>query len=196
MNNLNTLMNFPILETERLLLRELKTDDAESIFQYLSDKDVIRYLEGNTDTVEEARDYVTWCDNTFNKEKTDIRWGIELKENNKLIGDCGFGHINEPKRPTELGYMLAKEYWNQGYMSEVLGSILNYGFYNLGLHRIQAWTHPDNKASASILLKHGFVKEGFLREYVYIWHKGVYIDVDIYSLIDKDYKNKIYTCKV
>jgi RimJ/RimL family protein N-acetyltransferase len=46
------------------------------------------------------------CDNTF-KEQTDIRWGIELKENNKLIGDCGFGHIDEPKRPTELGYILA-----------------------------------------------------------------------------------------
>jgi hypothetical protein len=60
--------------------------------------------------------------------KTDIRWGIELKENGKLIGDCG------------------------------------------------------------ILLKHGFTHEGFLREYEYVWHRSVYIDADIYGLLDKDYQ--------
>ena len=186
---MNTFEKFPVLETKRLLLRELNIDDAENIYQYLSDSDVIRYLEGNTDTLEEAMGYITWCRNTF-KEKTDIRWGIELKENSKLIGDCGFGHIDEPKRPTELGYMLSKKYWNQGYMSEALGAILYYGFYKLDLHRVQAWTHPENEASGHLLSKYNFVKEGFLREYVYIWHKGVYIDVDMYSLLEKDYKEK------
>lgn len=170
------------------MLRDINHDDAESIYQYLSDPDVIQYLEGSTDTLDEARGYVSWCVDTFHKGKTDIRWGIELKENNKLIGDCGFGHIDEPKRPTELGYMLSKEYWNKGYMSEALGAILQYGFYMLDLHRVQAWTHPENKASTQLLKKYGFLKESLLREYVYIWHKGVYIDVDMYSLLDRDYK--------
>lgn len=181
-------MSFPILETKRLLLRDINHDDAESIYQYLSDPDVIQFLEGNTDTFDEARGYVSWCIDTFYKRKTDIRWGIELKENNKLIGDCGLGHIDEPRRPTELGYMLSKEYWNKGYMSEALGAILQYGFHRLDLHRVQAWTHPENKASTRLLKKYGFIKEGLLREYVYIWHKGVYIDVDMYSLLGKDYK--------
>lgn len=164
-------------------------DDAESIFQYLSDTDVIRYLEGNTDSVEEAKGYISWCNDTY-KNKTDIRWGIEFKENGKLIGDLGFGHIDEPKCPTELGYILSKAYWNCGYMSEALEEILRYGFHTLNLHRVQAWTHLDNKASASILLKQGFIHEGFLREYVHIWHKGIYIDVDMYSLLAKDYLGK------
>lgn len=178
--------NFPILETERLILREIVTEDAESIFHYLSDADVIQYLEGSTDSVEEAEGYVSWCNDTY-KNKTDIRWGIELKETGKLIGDCGFGHIDEPKCPTELGYMISKEYWNCGYMTEALSKMLCYGFQKLNLHRVQAWTHPDNKASSRVLLKHGFVHEGFLREYIYIWHKGIYIDADMYSLLAKDY---------
>ena len=120
---MSTSMSFPTLETKRLLLRDMNHDDAESIYQYLSDPDVIQYLEGNTDTLDEARGYVSWCIDTFYEKKTDIRWGIELKENSKLIGDCGFGHTDEPKRPTELGYMLSKEYWNKGYMSEALGAI-------------------------------------------------------------------------
>ncbi len=186
-------LNFPTLETERLFLREIISDDAETVFQYLSDRDVIDYLEGNTDSIEEAMGYISWCCDAF-QNNTDIRWGIELKGNRKLIGDCGFGHIDEPKRPTELGYMLDKEYWNHGYMSEALGEILRYGFHKLNLHRIQAWTHPDNKASSRILLKQGFIHEGLLREYVYIWHKGIYIDADMYSLLDKDYqRNKADT---
>jgi ribosomal-protein-alanine N-acetyltransferase len=180
-------INFPIIETKRLILREIINDDAEAIYQYLSDEDVNRYLEGNTDSVEEAEGYISWCRDTYN-HNTDIRWGIELKENGKLIGDCGFGHIDEPKSPTELGYILSKDYWNHGYMSEALGEILRYGFQTLNLHRIQAWTHPDNKASARVLLKHGFIHEGFLREYVYVWHRNVYIDADIYSLLAKDYQ--------
>lgn len=82
--------DFPTLETDRLILRELNTNDAEAIFHYLSDEDVIRYLEGNTNTIDEARDYVSWCNNTFHSGKTDIRWAIVLKENSTLIGDCGF----------------------------------------------------------------------------------------------------------
>lgn len=183
------ILNFPILETKKLISREIINEDAEDIYQYLSDADVNRYLEGSTDSVEEAMSYISWSRDTY-KNNTDIRWGIELKENSKLIGDCGFGHIDEPKRPTELGYMISKEYWNRGYMSEALGEILRYGFQMLNLHRVQAWTHPENKASVRLLLKHGFIHEGYLREYIYVWHKGVYIDTDIYSLLAKDYQCK------
>ena len=52
---MSTSMSFPILETKRLLLRDINHDDAESIYQYLSDPDVIQFLEGNTDTFDEAR---------------------------------------------------------------------------------------------------------------------------------------------
>ncbi len=130
--------------------------------------------------------YVQWIRDTFHNGMTDVRWGIELKSNGILIGDCGFGHIDEPKRPTELGYMLAKEYWGNGFMSEVLNTILPFGFDQLHLHRIQAWTHPDNATSAHLLEKFGFKKEGTLREYIYIWHQGAYIDADMYALLEKD----------
>jgi ribosomal-protein-alanine N-acetyltransferase len=177
---------FPIIETKRLLLREIIISDAPAIYQYLSDKDVIKYLEGSTDTISEAEGYINWISKTY-QEGSDIRWGIVEKESNKLIGDCGFGHINEPLRPTEIGYMIAKDYWNRGYMTEVLNSMLNYGFHKLKLHRIQGWVHPLNIASWKVMTKHGFIKEGTLREYIYVWHKEEYIDVDMYSLLKKDY---------
>lgn len=175
---------FPLLRTDRLILRALNADDAEAIYHYLSDEDVIRYLEGNTDSIQEAQGYVSWCNETYQKG-TDIRWGIALKDNT-LIGDCGLGHINEPKCPTELGFMLDKRYWGCGYMTEALDAILRYGFNTLKLHRIQAWTHLDNAASARVLQKNRFVYEGLLREYVYIWHKDEYTDVAMYSLLSKD----------
>lgn len=83
---------FPIIETKRLLLREIIISDAPAIYQYLSDKDVIKYLEGSTDTISEAEGYINWISKTY-QEGSDIRWGIVEKESNKLIGDCGFGHI-------------------------------------------------------------------------------------------------------
>ena len=187
---MSNLQDFPVLETKRLRLREITDEDADAIFQYLSDEEVIRYLEGNTENIEEARGYVSWCRETC-KSKTDIRWGIELKDQRKLIGDCGLGHIDDPHRPTELGYMLAKAYWNQGYMTEAVAAILQFGFKELNLHRVQAWTHHDNKASAQILRRQGFIHEGRLREYVFIWHQGVYIDAEMYGLLRNDYRGSV-----
>lgn len=181
---------FPVLETDRLVLREIRIDDAETIYNYLSDSEVIKYLEGSTDSIEEAKGYISWISEGYEK-RTDIRWGIELKENNTLIGDCGLGHINEPKIPTELGFMLSKKYWNKGYMSEVLKAILEYGFEELGLHRIQGWTHSDNIISSRLLLNNGFTKEGLHREFVYIWHRGIYFDADMYAILSKDYKRNL-----
>ncbi len=74
---MSALIDFQTLETDRLMLREITQDDAEAIYQYLSDKDVIRYLEGNTDNLDEARGYVSWCRDTY-ASKTDICWGIGL----------------------------------------------------------------------------------------------------------------------
>ncbi len=177
---------FPTIETDRLLLREITLADAPAIYQYLSDKDVIKYLEGCTDTISEAEEYINWISQTY-QQGADIRWGIVEKKSNKLIGDCGLGHINEPLRPTELGYIVAKDYWNRGYMSEVLKGILDYGFNHLKLHRIQGWAHSQNIASWRVMTKHGFIKEGTLREYIYVWHKEEFIDVDLYSLLRNDY---------
>lgn len=177
---------FPVIETKRLVLREITISDAPTIYRYLSDEEVNRYLEGNTNTISEAEEYINWIIHTF-EQGTDIRWGIVEKESNKLIGDCGLGNIHEPKRSTEIGFMLAKEYWNKGYMSEVLSGILDYGFNKLELHRIQGWAHPFNVASCKVMTKQGFKKEGTLREYIYVWHKEEYIDVDMYSLLRKDY---------
>ncbi len=182
-----TVEHFPTLETRRLILRELTQDEAESVYHYLSDPEVIRYLEGSVDSLAEAAGYVKWCRDTFHHGMTDVRWGIELKSSGTLIGDCGYGHIDEPRRPTELGYMLAKEHWGNGFMAEVLNTILPFGFDQLHLHRIQAWTHPDNAVSAHLLEKFGFRKEGTLREHIYIWHQGAYIDTDMYALLDKDF---------
>lgn len=180
-------MNLPIIETKRLVLRKLTNDDSEAVYEYLSDPEVIRDLEGYTESLEEAEGYIDWCNKTLS-DGTDIRWGIEEKATGKLIGDCGFGKINEPRIPTELGYMLSQKAWGKGYMSEVLDAILVYGFGELGLHRIQAWVCPHNTASVRLLQKNGFIKEGHLREYVYQWYTSKYLSVDLYSLLANDYK--------
>lgn len=81
---------FPIIKTKRLILREIVAEDAGSILKYLSDREVMKHygLEPFT-TVEDALNEIAWYKSILN-EKSGIRWGINLKEQDDIIGSCGF----------------------------------------------------------------------------------------------------------
>ncbi|MGG0738141.1 GNAT family N-acetyltransferase [Niallia taxi] len=177
--------DFPVLQTERLLLREIQNEDALDIFEYLSDKDVMKYYGMEPfQSLEEVREEVEWY-KSIRMKQTGIRWGITLKENGKVLGSCGFLNWDKRHFRTEIGYELHKNYWGQGLASEALKVVVQYGFEHMGLERIQALIEPPNLSSQSLLKKHGFLCEGLLRSYEFT--SGKMDDLYMYSLIKKDF---------
>ena len=153
---------FPQLETERLVLRELRLDEADqmALFRLFSDSRVTRFYNVSTFTKpEQAWVMLRRRHNRFWQGRG-VRWAITLKGNDELIGSCGFNSWNKKKKVGELGYELARPFWSQGIMTEAVGAAVGYGFASLALNQIEAWIVPENRASANLLIKVGFQSEG------------------------------------
>ncbi|MEE3954342.1 GNAT family protein [Peribacillus frigoritolerans] len=172
---------FPVLNTERLRLREILESDAEALFQCLSKDEVTRfYGQDSLENVEQAKDIVAAFAKNYH-EKRAVRWGIERKDTQELIGTIGF-HAHSPKyRRAEIGYELHPAHWRKGFASEALKEAIAYGFNDLDLTRIGAVVFLENQPSSELLLKLGFIQEGVLRSYIY--QNGIPHDTYVYSLL-------------
>jgi len=116
-----------------------------------------------------------------------ISWGIALPDSNLLIGKINLFQFNEQNRRAEIGYILDRRHWGQGYMSEALECVLTHAFEVLHLHRIEADTDPENLASLALLKKFGFAREGLFRDRWFVhgkWHDSVML-----GLLDADHRN-------
>ncbi|GKV55325.1 N-acetyltransferase [Sporosarcina sp. NCCP-2222] len=177
---------FPVLETERLLLRQVTKEDAPSIFRYLSDVEVMKYYGLLPfKHVSEAEEEIEWYRSIF-ENGTGIRWGITLKNQpEQVIGSCGFLAYAHQHARTEVGAELAKEYWRSGIMTEAFGAVLEYGFKEMNLMRIQGLIDPANVASQKLVEKFGFLREGLLRNYERTGDK--FEDVYMYALLQTEW---------
>ena len=179
---------FPALETERLILRQLQADDASDLYAYYSVPDVYQYLDWHgPNSVEDAAERVISNWNCWYAEQRIIRWGIVLKATQRLIGTVFFCDFVGESR-ADIGYELAKAYWNQGIMTEALRAVVPLGFEALELHRIQAIVNPENTASITVLKKLGFVEEGLLRAYENHHIRRDFNDVVMLALLQRDYQ--------
>lgn len=105
-------------------------------------------------TVEQAGALIRLWNQRF-EDGQGIRWGIALKEDDRLIGTCGFHEWKKAHYKAEIGYELSPEYWRNGMMTEAIGAILEFGFRVWGLNRIEAFIDPRNVASRKLLEKLG-----------------------------------------
>jgi [ribosomal protein S5]-alanine N-acetyltransferase len=148
-----------ILETERLLLRELTPDDAAFAFELNSDPEVVRYTsDGPFDSEEQARTFLeNYSDYVHNGYG---RWGVVLKETNELLGWCGIKRDRETQE-IDLGFRFFRRNWNKGYATEAASVCLDLGFNQLNMERIVGRAMKANTASARVLEKVGmrFVEE-------------------------------------
>ncbi|ATP42269.1 N-acetyltransferase [Solibacillus sp. R5-41] len=177
---------FPLLETERLVLREITIEDASSILNYLSDKEVMKYYGLEPfQSVNDALDEISWYQSIFSN-KTGVRWGITVKDQQELVGSCGFLNVDAQHARADIGFELNQSFWGRGIASETLKPIITYGFKQLKLQRIQALIEPANIASQKLVERHGFVREGLLRSYEYTC--GKFDDLYMYSLLKQDFE--------
>ncbi len=174
--------DIPVLESDRLLLRPFGYDDIDQYLAFFTDREVQRYL-GSVLVPKDREDAKRWIDNLNGrclKSKLVFTWCIEWKRSNEIIGRCDLGGFVR-KSMAEVSYYLSREMWNKGVMTEAMKMVLDFGFRNLNLHRIQACVLPDNAASLRLLEKLGFQREGLLRQYDY---GKEFHDVVILSILD------------
>lgn len=173
---------FPVLVSERLLLRQMTLDDAPAVQRLRSNTDVMKYINRPlTKTVEEAEKWISVVIDTL--ERNDgISWCICLKENPaEHVGSIGLWRIDKENHRAEIGYMLEPHLQGKGLMFEAIKPVLHFGFAEMKLHSIEAQIDPRNAASAALLVKAGFEQEGYFKENYYLG--GKFADTAIFSLL-------------
>lgn len=165
----------------RIHLTEIRSTDCPAFVEYLNDPDIYRqtlripYPYGEKD----ARTFVAITDQVTAKHGHPIHFAIR-DETDQLIGGCGFDDLVYGHR-AELGYWLAKPYWGQGIMTEVVRSLCKLAEEEWKLVRITAHVFEFNEASARVLMKNGFQCEGLLRKH----HQkdGQFVDSKLFAWV-------------
>jgi ribosomal-protein-alanine N-acetyltransferase len=148
---------FPVLETERLTLRELNLNDAKAIFGLRTNKEINEFIDRKRlNNLSESRAFIDLISKLTATNKG-LFWVLESKNNQQLIGTIGLRNFEDEKNYAEIGYELDPSYHQRGFMSEAFEAILKFGFENLELKTIEAFTHQKNTASIALLKKQQFV---------------------------------------
>jgi ribosomal-protein-alanine N-acetyltransferase len=177
--------SFPVLLTDRLVLRQMRSTDAPAIFKIFSNPDVVEF--GSTplfSSLADAESYTQRAQNGYDMRQS-LRWGVTLQGENIVIGTCGLHHFGRGFHCVETGYNLHRAHWGQGIISEAMTAVLTYGFTDFGCHRIEAVIDNANVRSKHIALKLGFTYEGTLRQRYPI--KGRFEDENYYGLLRSEW---------
>ncbi|WP_228013493.1 GNAT family N-acetyltransferase [Nostoc edaphicum] len=178
-----------MLETHRLLMRDFIEADWQAVFTYQSDPWYLHYSYWTQRTQKDVCEFIQmFIEQQKEQPRTKFQLAVVLKEENRLIGNCGI-RVNDPEmREANIGYELNTQYWGQGYATEAAKEILKFGFEELKMHRIWSWCVAENVASVRVLEKIGMRREGHLREKELI--KGRWYDNFLYAILDHEWKAK------
>lgn len=177
-------MNFETLETERLFLRKLSPKDFAYVFANYSKADIMTFFgfqseeEYQTAKLKSDKGYATY-------NRSIAFFQLIDKTTNSVIGACGFHNWYFDHRRAEIGYnMFTDDFKGNGFMSEALEKIIDYGFTKMNLHRIEALVGTQNVPSLKLMEKFHFTKEGILKEHYFINDK--FEDSVIFSRLVSD----------
>jgi ribosomal-protein-alanine N-acetyltransferase len=175
--------NFPILYTERLILKEITDKDAPVLFEMRRNPDIMKYIDRPIPkSIDDIHELIQKMEIMKSKGEG-ISWSIFKKENPDLkIGNIGLYRIIAEHYRAEIGYMLNTGYHQQGIMFEAIQKVIEFGFKEMNLHSIEANINPENMASRKLLEKAGFVREAYFKENYFF--NGRFIDSEIYSLLN------------
>ena len=171
-----------IAETERLILRRYKKEDLQDLFEYLSDKEVVKYEPYKPFTLDETKENLEW------RIGTEEMIAVELKNSHKMIGNVYLG--KREFESLEMGYVFHRDYWGHGYALESCKALIQQAFSNNGIHRIYAECDPQNKRSWKLLEALGFQREAYFRKNIYFWkdenEKPIWKDTYVYAKLNDD----------
>ncbi len=173
--------DFPIIQTDRLLLRRFVENDLENVFKGLSHPDVIKYYGVSYDTLESAKEQMKFFADLLN-DGTGIWWAVCSLDNRIFYGASGLNNLLKKHKKAEIGFWLLPGFWGQGIMIEALPLICDYGFEKIGLHRIEGLVETENMNCKRAMAKLNFRHEGTLSDCEI--KNGNFISLDIYAKLN------------
>ena len=170
-----------IVHSERLTLRLVEHDDLHDLLDIHASEEVVRYLPFDAWT--NMADAKTWYQRTMLRhgEGSAMQFVMQHRDEDRVIGTTLLFHFEEESRRAEIGYVLGRRYWGQGYAHEGVASLIEFAFDDLNLRRLEAEVDPRNTASGKVLHRLGFMQEGLLRERWAL--KGEITDSGVYGLL-------------
>ena len=178
-------MSLDIIATQRLLLRPFVMEDSQAMFDHwASHQDNVTYVTWPAhDNQEITKSIITsW----INDERPGhYHWAIVDKTKQALIGNISIVDYEGKTKTAEIGYILGKAFWGQGYMSESLQAVISALFTETEVNRIQAVFDTGNPASGPVMKKAGMTYEGTLRQ-ASINNRGL-VDIAIFAILKSDY---------
>ena len=156
---------FPVIKTQRLILRKLTIKDAEEIMLLRSDEQVNKFLDRPKSVdVNDATKFIEKIESGISNNEW-IYWAITFKDNDTLIGTICLWNISFDNSMAEIGYELLPTFQGKGIMQEAITKVTDYGFNKMKLKIITAFTHPGNYQSTNLLLKNNFLLD---KNYEYV----------------------------
>ncbi len=196
----------PILETPRLTLRRMRKADAKDMYEYACQSRVTRYLLWREhDDLNYTTRYLSYLQSRYRQGEFHD-WAIVLREpgseglssslasvffdkaelvRGKMIGTCGFTRFMPDHKAAEVGYVVNPAYWGQGIAPEAVRAVLQFGFTELHLHRIEARYMVGNDASRRVMEKVGMTFEGVARDCMFV--KGNFVSVGTCAILRDEY---------
>jgi RimJ/RimL family protein N-acetyltransferase len=176
----------PTLEASRVALRWLREDDAGAVFAVFRDPEVARYWSSAAlADLAAAAALIREIHELF-RAQTLFQWGIASRSGDAILGTCTLFHLDVVHRRAEIGFALGRQHWGQGIATEAVGLLIGFAFDVLGLHRLEADADPRNERSLRLLERHGFQREGLLRERYHV--AGEVQDAAFLGLLRREWK--------
>jgi len=177
------------LETKRLLLRRFVIDDTEKIFNnWANDKEVTKYLMWEPHKNKNVTKSILedWIQNYSKKDF--YQWAIVLKEINEPIGTISIISRDDKIKMVHFGYCIGKNWWNKGFTSEALNTLIKFFFEEVGVNRIESRHDPNNPNSGKVMMKCGMKYEGLKRQAD--WNNQGICDSVEYAILAENYFKK------
>ncbi|MCF8239199.1 MAG: GNAT family N-acetyltransferase [Saprospiraceae bacterium] len=176
--------SFPVLHTSRLTLRDIQLSDAEEIFGMRANNRVNQFIA--RPTMEEVTSAANLVEKTRQAyaDKKAIGWAGILRDQQKIIGTCGFSNIDWENHRAEIGGEMTTAYWGKQLALEAVAAIVQFGLHSLHLHSIEARVQPGNRGAIALLEHLGFQKEAHLRDRILFVDD--YLDMAIYTVLHGD----------
>ena len=176
-----------IFQTERLFVRNFLPEDFASVHAYASDPEVTRYTAFGPNTPEVTTEFLQRvCAEAAGPGRTNFSFAAIHRPTNQLIGSCGLMLSDANGPQYGFGYVLHRDWWRRGFGREMVGALVEFGFRELGAHRLWAHVFVGNAGSARILEALGFTEEGVALQSFYVrntWH-----DVRTFAMLRREWE--------
>lgn len=177
-----------IIETQRLILTGYSSEDITYIFENFGRSEIKEILGHRTDEEYQKEEY-KYKNGYASYNRAFILFLLTEKSTNYIIGRCGIHNWNKEHKRAEIGYHISDEnYKRKGLMTEAVGPIIDYGFTQLNLHRIEALVGSNNIPSLKIIETYQFTREGLLKQHYCLDNK--YEDSIMFSILYHEFNEK------